>query len=150
MQCVYLREGEAAPDIRSFLLGSVGFAMGPVVAVWLAQAKGMEGLWMAALPVLLVAPFVYLGLPEELAETSTSDRAPPAAPREVLRHLKGPLGLIFGISAVMAFVQRTFQTMVPIIVAENGGSETLGAVALTALLSTGIRHCSRRSPFRPA
>ena len=128
------RGGGARYSVFSFG-GSVGFAMGPVVAVWLAQAKGMEGLWMAALPVLLVAPFVYLGLPEELAETSTSDRAPPAAPREVLRQLKGPLGLIFGISAVMAFVQRTFQTMVPIIVAENGGSETLGAVALTAYFS---------------
>ena len=128
------RGGGARYSVFSFG-GSVGFAMGPVVAVWLAQAKGMEGLWMAALPVLLVAPFVYLGLPAEQAETSTSDRAPPAAPKEVLRRLKGPLGLIFGISAVMAFVQRTFQTMVPIIVAENGGSETLGAVALTAYFS---------------
>ncbi|MGB1780086.1 MAG: MFS transporter, partial [Longimicrobiales bacterium] len=42
--------------------GSVGFAVGPVFAVWLAQSRGMEGLWVAALPVLLVAPLVYLGL----------------------------------------------------------------------------------------
>ena len=38
-------------------------------------------------------------------------------------------------SAVMAFVQRVFLTMEPIIVAESGGSETLGAIALTAYLS---------------
>jgi len=52
----------------------------------------------------------------------------------VLRHLVGPLGLIFGISATMAFVQRTFLTMTPIIVADLGGSETLGAIGLTVYL----------------
>ncbi len=115
--------------------GSVGFAAGPVVAVWLAQSRGMEGLWLAALPVFVVAPLVYLGLPSGRAEARNAERPPPAPPSEVLRHLKGPLGLIFGVSAVMAFVQRVFLTMEPIIVAESGGSETLGAVALTAYLS---------------
>ena len=52
----------------------------------------------------------------------------------MLSHLRGPLGLIFGISATMAFVQRAFLTMEPIIVAEAGGSETLGAFALTVYL----------------
>jgi FSR family fosmidomycin resistance protein-like MFS transporter len=52
----------------------------------------------------------------------------------VLRHLNGPLGLIFGVSATMAFIQRTFLTMEPIIIAESGGSETLGAITLTAYL----------------
>lgn len=115
--------------------GSVGFAVGPVFAVWLAQSRGMEGLWIAALPVLVVAPLVYLGLPSGRAESRLANRPPPAPPREVLRHLTGPLGLIFGVSAVMAFVQRAFLTMEPIIVAESGGSETLGAIALTTYLS---------------
>lgn len=115
--------------------GSVGFAVGPVFAVWLAQSRGMEGLWVAALPVLLVAPLVYLGLPSGREESRDANRPPPAAPAEVLRHLRGPLGLIFGVSAVMAFVQRVFLTMEPIIVAESGGSETLGAIALTVYLS---------------
>ena len=114
--------------------GSIGFALGPLIAVRLAQARGMEGLWVAMVPVLLLAPFVYFGLPSGRAETRTIDRPPPAAPVEVLRHLRGPLGLIFGISATMAFVQRTFLTMEPIIVAQSGGSETLGAVALTVYL----------------
>ena len=115
--------------------GSVGFAVGPVFAVWLAQSRGMEGLWVAALPVLVIAPLIYVGLPSGRAEARNADRPPPAPPSEVLRHLTGPLGLIFGVSAVMAFVQRVFLTMEPIIVAESGGSETLGAIALTAYLS---------------
>ena len=41
---------------------------------------------------------------------------------------------MFGISATMAYAQRTFMTMEPIIVADAGGSETLGAVALSVYL----------------
>lgn len=115
--------------------GSVGFALGPVIAVWLVQARGMQGLWVAMIPVLLVAPLVYLALPSGRREVSERDRPPPAAPREVLRQLRGPLGLIFGVSAIMAFIQRAFLTMEPIIVAEAGGPETLGALALTVYLS---------------
>ena len=38
------------------------------------------------------------------------------------------------VSATMAYIQRTFLTMEPIVVAEAGGSETLGAVALSVYL----------------
>lgn len=126
--------GGARYSIFSFG-GSVGFALGPVIAVGLVQARGMEGLWVAMIPVVILAPFVYLALPSGRREVREKDRPPPASPAEVLRHLKGPLGLIFGVSAIMAFIQRTFLTMEPIIVAEAGGSEALGAVALTVYLS---------------
>ncbi|MEX2220576.1 MAG: hypothetical protein WEG40_02150, partial [Candidatus Rokuibacteriota bacterium] len=42
--------------------------------------------------------------------------------------------LIFGISAAMAFVQRAFLTMEPIIISRAGGSEALGAIALSIYL----------------
>ncbi|MBT8487993.1 MAG: MFS transporter [Gemmatimonadetes bacterium] len=115
--------------------GSVGFALGPVIAVGLVQSRGMAGLWIAMIPVVILAPFVYLALPSGRQEVRERDRPPPATPREVLRWLRGPLGLIFGVSAIMAFIQRTFLTMEPIIVAERGGSEALGALALTVYLS---------------
>jgi FSR family fosmidomycin resistance protein-like MFS transporter len=114
--------------------GSLGFALGPLIAVALVQSQGMRGLWVAAIPVVFLAPIVFLGLPSGRAETGAARRAPPPPPREVLRHLRGPLGLIFGISATMAFVQRSFLTMEPIIVADGGGSETLGAIVLTIYL----------------
>lgn len=126
--------GGARYSIFSFG-GSVGFALGPLIAVGLVQSRGMEGLGMAMIPVLLFAPLVYLALPSGRREVRERDRPPPAPPGEVLRHLKGPLGLIFGVSAIMAFIQRTFLTMEPIIVAERGGSEALGALALTVYLS---------------
>lgn len=126
--------GGARYSIFSFG-GSVGFALGPIIAVGLVQARGMQGLWVAMVPVILLAPLVYVALPSGRREVRERDRPPPAAPREVLRHLRGPLGLIFGVSAIMAFIQRAFLTMEPIIVAESGGSETLGAIALTVYLS---------------
>lgn len=113
--------------------GTAGFALGPLVAVGIAQWRGLEGLWIAMLPVVLLAPLVYAGLPSGRREVSSAVRPPPS-PATVLRHLRGPLGLIFGISATMAFAQRVFLTMEPIIVAQAGGSETLGAVALTVYL----------------
>ena len=114
--------------------GSIGFALGPLIAVGLAQSRGMQGLWVAMIPVVLAAPLIYLALPSGRAEVRETARPRPPAPLEVLRQLRGQLGLIFGVSASMAFVQRTFLTMEPIIVSESGGSETTGAIALTVYL----------------
>lgn len=116
--------------------GSVGLAVGPLVAVGLVQWRGMEGLWVAMLPVLILMPIFFFGLPSGRTEVATAS-APPNL-RVVLKHLVGPLGLIFGVSATMAFVQRTFLTMEPIIVAHSGGSEALGAVALTVYLGAQV------------
>jgi FSR family fosmidomycin resistance protein-like MFS transporter len=113
--------------------GAVGFALGPLTAVGLVQWRGMEGLWIAMLPVLALAPLVYLGLPSGRREITSSAARPPA-PGAVLRQLRGPLGLLFAVSATMAFVQRAFLTMEPIIVAEAGGSEALGAIVLSVYL----------------
>lgn len=113
--------------------GTLGFAAGPLIAVGLVQWRGMEGMWIAFLPVVALAPLVYLALPSGRAEVARST-APPPDPRAVLRRLRGPLGLIFGVSATMAFAQRVFLTMEPIIVADAGGSEALGAVVLSIYL----------------
>jgi FSR family fosmidomycin resistance protein-like MFS transporter len=55
-------------------------------------------------------------------------------PARIARLLGGPLGVVFAISALCAFIQRLFLTLDPIIVAEIGGSETRGALLLTAYL----------------
>ncbi len=113
--------------------GSIGFSIGPLAAVWLVQRGGMEGLWLAMLPAVILMPIFFFMLPSGRAEARKA--APPPPPHVVLRHLVGPLGLIFGVSATMAFIQRAFLTMEPIIVADLGGSETLGALALTVYLA---------------
>ena len=114
--------------------GALGFAAGPLAAVALVAWGGMKGLWVAMLPALLLAPVFFRGLPSGRRETRGATPAP--TPGAVFRRLSGPLGIIFGISATMAFVQRVYLTMEPIIVAEMGGSETLGAAALSVYLGS--------------
>ncbi len=111
--------------------GAAGFAIGPLAAVWIVQRSGLDGLWVALLPALVFAPLIFLGLPRDDDRHAAALPPPPGA---VLAQLRGPLGVMFGISATMSFVQRSFLTMEPIIVAEGGGSETLGAVALSVYL----------------
>jgi FSR family fosmidomycin resistance protein-like MFS transporter len=113
--------------------GAAGFAIGPLAAVWVVQSRGLDGLWVAMLPAVVLAPLIYWALPSARHERHATAALP--TPATVIAQLKGPLGLIFGISATMSFVQRAFLTMEPIIVAENGGSETLGAVALSVYLA---------------
>lgn len=112
--------------------GAAGYSVGPLVAVGLVAWGGMERLWVAMLPAILLAPFFFFGLPSGRSEAR--DHAPAPRPSAILRQLAGPLGIVFGISSAMTFVQRAFLTMEPIIVAEMGGSEALGAVALSVYL----------------
>ena len=112
--------------------GAAGYSVGPLVAVGLVAWGGMERLWVAMLPAILLAPFFFFGLPSGRSEAR--DHAPAPLPSAILRQLAGPLGIVFGISSAMTFVQRAFLTMEPIIVAEMGGSEGLGAVALSVYL----------------
>ena len=117
--------------------GAAGYSVGPLVAVALVGWGGMERLWVAMLPAIVLAPFFFFGLPSGRAEARSA--APAPLPSAVIRQLAGPLGIVFGVSAAMTFVQRAFLTMEPIIVAEMGGSEALGAVALSVYL--GAQAC---------
>lgn len=111
--------------------GAVGYAVGPLAAVGLVSAFGFGGLALAMAPALLAALVLPALLP---AESPVHAPAPPPRPAAVLRLLAGPLGVVFGISAAATFVQRSFQTMMPIVVAQAGGSEAQGALVLTAYL----------------
>lgn len=114
--------------------GAIGFAVGPLIAVGLVGQVGLEGLWMAMIPGLIVAAVIYGRLPANGVLADANDAKPPPSPARVLKALKGPLGVVFGISAVGAFVQRVFLTMEPIIAAQAGVSEAMGAVALSIYL----------------
>ncbi len=113
--------------------GAAGYALGPLVAVTLVQWRGLGGLWVAMIPAVLLTPLFFAALPSGRSERSFVHGPPHVT--QVLRELVGPLGIMFGISAILAFGQRVFLTMEPIIVARAGGSETVGAVALTAFLA---------------
>jgi FSR family fosmidomycin resistance protein-like MFS transporter len=108
--------------------GSVGYGLGPLLAVALVSVFGLRGMWVAMVPPIILLSVLFVILPPGRAHSA----APPPSPRVVLAALAGPLGLLFGISAISTFVQRVFQTMQPIAVAAAGGSEALGALSLSA------------------
>ncbi|MEZ4414675.1 MAG: MFS transporter [Gemmatimonadota bacterium] len=112
--------------------GAAGYALGPLLAVGAVDLFGLEGLWLAMIPGLLLCALLW-----PLVPGGTSDGRMPMPPRpgELIRHLGGPLGLLFAISALGAFVQRTFLTLEPIIIDQGGGSQGARAVALTVYLS---------------
>jgi MFS transporter, FSR family, fosmidomycin resistance protein len=111
--------------------GTTGYALGPLIAVGIVESLGLERLWVAMIPALLLAVVLVVMLP---ADHGTARVAPPPPPRQVLASLAGPLGVVFGISAVQSFVQRAYMTMEPIINAAAGGSEGAGAVMLSVYL----------------
>lgn len=111
--------------------GAAGFSIGPIIAVSLVGARGLEGLWVAMIPGIVLGAVLWLVMGGQPAARA---RSKPPSPIEVLRLLRGPLGLVFGISAVGAFAQRTFLTFVPIIANEAGVSEARGAAMLSIYL----------------
>lgn len=111
--------------------GHLGFALGPVTAVAMVSLFTLEGLWLAMFPGIVIGLATLAFLPRPVRGRVP---APPPSPRQVLRALRGPLGLVFGISALGAFVQRTFLTLYPIVVDQSGGSEALGAGSLSMYL----------------
>jgi len=111
--------------------GTMGYAFGPLVAVGVVSVAGMKGLVWTMIPALLAGVILFRVLPTDRPHPSA---LPPPSPRVVLRSLMGPLGVIFAISALGAFVQRVFLTMAPIVAAESGVSETMGAVTLSIYL----------------
>jgi FSR family fosmidomycin resistance protein-like MFS transporter len=130
------RVGEGKGAGRRYSLfafgGAAGFALGPLAAVWVVQWRGLDGFWVTMLPAVVLTPLIFLALPSDRHERHVSVTLP--TPGTVVSQLKGPLGVMFGISATMSFVQRAFLTMEPIIVSESGGSEALGALALSLYL----------------
>ena len=111
--------------------GAMGFAIGPVSAVALVSFFGLSGLWVAMIPGVLLGSALWFGVK---GRTRVGPGTPPPPPRQVLRTLRGPLGLLFGISVVGAFAQKVILTFIPIIAHRAGESEAAGAVVLSVYL----------------
>ncbi len=111
--------------------GALGFATGPIASVFLVQRVGLAGLWVAMIPGCIFGLALWFGV---RGRTTVPNQQPPPPPLKVLALLKGPLGLLFTISALGAFVQRTIMTFLPIIASDAGVGESVGAIILAIYL----------------
>ncbi len=112
--------------------GLFGFAVGPLAIVGLVAVVGLSGMWIAMIPAIVVCAVLFKVLP---ADRPHPDAAPPPRPLELVRTLRGPLGVIFGISVLSGFIQRMFMTLSPIISFRDGVSEATGALILSVYLA---------------
>jgi FSR family fosmidomycin resistance protein-like MFS transporter len=112
--------------------GSLGYALGPLIAVGIVAQAGLDRLWLALLPMLVLMPLLSLLIPSDARTRAQQAQRAARPPLRLL--LRGPLGLIFGVSATGALIQRVFLTLEPIVVNRAGGSETAGAVLLSVYL----------------
>ncbi len=127
--------------------GSLGWAAGPLLAVGLVDRSAWRASGSPCFPGILVSLVLLRVLPAGDGHEWPDGRRQPAA---ILRLLAGPLGLLMGISVVGAFAQRVFLTMEPIIVARAGGSEAVGAVALSVYLGAqALGTLAGGNPLRP-
>ena len=112
--------------------GLFGFAVGPLAVVGLVAVVGLSGMWIAMIPAIVVCGVLFKVLPTDRPHP---DAAPPPSPMTLLRTLLGPLGVVYGISALSGFTQRLFMTFSPIISFRDGVSEATGAVILSAYMA---------------
>jgi FSR family fosmidomycin resistance protein-like MFS transporter len=112
--------------------GSLGYALGPLIAVGIVARAGLESLWLALLPMLILTPILFFFVPSDTQARAT--RAQHATRTSLAQLFRGPLGLIFGVSATGALIQRVFLTLEPILVSRAGGTEAAGALLLSIYL----------------
>ncbi len=111
--------------------GLLGFAVGPLMVVGLVAVVGLGGMWVAMIPAIAVCGLLLKILP---ADRPHPGAAPPPL-MELLRSLRGPLGVIFVISALSGGLQRLFLTLSPIISFQDGVSEATSALVLSVYLA---------------
>lgn len=129
------RSRERAPFAMSVFVtaGTLGLAVGPLAAVGLATSLGLDRVWIAAAPGLLVALLTLRFLGFAPAKTARGDRPRLAELRPVAR----PLLLIYGCTVFRTMVSYGFQVFVPLLLHREGASLREGGAVVAAFLAGG-------------
>ncbi len=114
--------------------GTIGFSVGPLFAVGLVSAFGLERTWLAAIPGLLACGLLLAWFRRTPArEHHEVPRAPLRALRPVLR----PLGLLYGATVARSTVSYGFMTFLPLFLHGRGYSLSQSGAVLSAYLLLG-------------
>lgn len=120
----------------SFFVGSgtLGFSLGPLLAVSVVKLGGLERTWLAGIPGVVVA----VALLAWLLRVEHRPRA--HGPRPALAELRPfvrPLGLLYAAVVVRSAVSYGFMMFLPLLLARRGLSVQAGGALLTAYLLAG-------------
>ncbi|MGH2398995.1 MAG: MFS transporter [bacterium] len=107
--------------------GEFGYSLGPLLIALAVAAWGLGATWMVAIPGVVACVLLWRSIPP--------DREVPARPvgntlRSDLLAAVGPLALLWFIVALRSVVISAYQTFLPLMLSERGGSIVAGGLAV--------------------
>lgn len=107
--------------------GELGYSLGPLMIALAVAAWGLGATWLVALPGLLACLLLWRVIP--------SRRDPPARPeghtlRADLAGALGPLAVLWFIVVLRSIIISAYQTFLPLLLNQQGGSIVAGGVAV--------------------
>ena len=125
--------------------GNLGMALGPFLAGLIAGLYGLDGIWLIAIPGIVLGGLVLsrLGWLGRAGEASRISAAAVAGPDRW-----GPLSLLLAAVAIRGYVQFALLSFIPIFETEvRGHSRSFGSWVLTILLLSGAFATLAMGPF---
>lgn len=132
--------GEAGGRQRGLALslfigaGTVGYALGPLLIVYLVSALGMRSSWLSAIPGVLAAFLIYALASREKSRARPSRKTPLKA--SLLAKWR-PMALLMAIVVATSISRMGFLNFVPIFLEEHGKSLVAGGWAVSLFIAFG-------------
>lgn len=138
------RAGRLSSDHAGFIVslfvtgGRLGFAIGPLIAIFIAETMGMEHLWVFIVVAALAMAGVKWGMPapprREKKDEKGRERESLAA---ALRRVRAPILLLFGIAIVRGTTLANLGGFLPAVFFEKGLGLWRGGAANTVIFFSG-------------
>ena len=138
------RAGRLSSEHAGFIVslfvtaGRLGFAFGPLIAIFIAETMGMEHLWVFILVAMLAMAGVKLGMPAPPQRNKIDDEG---GEREgliaALEQVRVPIVLLFGIAVVRGMTLTNLSGFLPTIFVEKGLGLWRGGMANSIIFVSG-------------
>jgi FSR family fosmidomycin resistance protein-like MFS transporter len=148
-----LSDAHSSLSVSIFVTGGrLGFALGPIIAITIANILGMEWLWIYVFIALVATMLVLWHLPNpprpngEPEQTTREKQGKTAIQGfrdaihgqiAALRRVRKPISLLFGIAIVRGIITINLGGLLPTLFHELGHSLTMGALANSTLFLIG-------------
>jgi len=114
--------------------GTIGFSVGPLFAVGIVSAFGLERTWIAAIPGIIVSGLLLAWF-ARVAPRARHDMKP--APLRRLRPVARPLSLLYLVTVARASVSYGFMTYLPLYLTGRGYTLPQSAAIVSSYLLLG-------------
>lgn len=137
------RAGRLSAEHAGFIVslfvtaGRLGFAIGPLIAIFIAETMGMEHLWVFILVAVLAMAGVKLGMPAPPRKKEEEKEDGRDGLIASLKHVRGPILLLFGIAIVRGTTLANLGGFLPTIFVEKGLGLWRGGMANTVIFFSG-------------